>query len=484
MRSKVEEQPFSGLQMVRGGAWTVGAFAATGIVKLASSMTLTRIIPDAASAYGAMTIVYTYFTGINLFSDFGIGQVIVQHKRGMDPEFRRTAFSVQSIRGVLVCLAAYALAPVFAAAYPEHPELTELLSVMALCGVISGLSSTSMFAFKRNMEVVTLAKISFASQLAGTCATIAHALVSPSPWAMVTGSLVSTAFTTLTSHIFGDKRDSFGWDKTARREMLTIGRWVFLSTALSFCSNQSERLIFGKLLSARDLGIYAIAIVLPTQLTNLIQHLTHSVAFPALCREARSGRHTDANYALYARPIAAVGALLLTPLCGAGDSVMRILYPPEIAQGGWMLQLTALGVWPGHALGAPRGTALLAMGMPKYIAASNFTKLVSMCCLIPLGFYLAGFAGALSAYAASNGVKYLANVACCRAIGIGALRNDAIWTSKFLASALAVYAMNQWLGSCGVSDMLRCIAAGAATMTIWLPVTISSIRGLHTEGSK
>ena len=149
------ETKFTSKQVASGSAWTLAAFGMASAIRLASSLVLTRILPDATAVYGVMALVFGFYGGLLLISDFGIGLLLTQNPRGMEPAFRHTAFTAQIIRGLLIWTAAIALAPLFASAYPEFDGLQELLSAIALSAVIGGFCSTSVSAFRRRMQVNT-----------------------------------------------------------------------------------------------------------------------------------------------------------------------------------------------------------------------------------------------------------------------------------------------------------------------------------------
>ncbi|MEM9567949.1 MAG: oligosaccharide flippase family protein, partial [Cyanobacteria bacterium P01_E01_bin.34] len=93
---------------VRGVLWTVAAFGSQQVLRFASNLILTRLlIPE---FFGLMALVNSLRLGLELFSDVGIGQNIIQSPRGEDPLFLNTAWSIQIIRGILLWLACWAIA--------------------------------------------------------------------------------------------------------------------------------------------------------------------------------------------------------------------------------------------------------------------------------------------------------------------------------------------------------------------------------------
>ena len=87
-------------KLVSGAAWTLGGFGVSQVIRLGTSVALARLL--APEMFGTMLIVNTLMTGIQLFSDVGIGQNIVHSPRALEPSFYNTAWSLQIIRSLVI----------------------------------------------------------------------------------------------------------------------------------------------------------------------------------------------------------------------------------------------------------------------------------------------------------------------------------------------------------------------------------------------
>jgi len=445
---------------------------------------LTRILPDATAVYGVMALVFGFYGGLLLFSDFGIGLLLTQNPRGMEPAFRHTAFTAQIIRGLLIWTAAMALAPLFASAYPEFDGLQELLSAIALSAVIGGFCSTSVSAFRRRMQVNTLAKLELAAQLFGAGVTMTHALLFPSAWSLVSGALASVTFKVILSHWLNDSPDRIRWNREAASHLKTVGRWVFLSTALTFCADHADRLVFGQLIAKEQLGVYAVAIIYSHTVGQLLRSLCMNVLYPMLCQADRISDSAEDVFRRFGRPISAGGGFAFTCLCGGGSALMQFLYEGDFALGGWMLQVTACGAWFSAALGVPRNQVALSKAKPKFTAASNLGMVLAMGVLIPSGHAAIGFPGAVAGFAAANVVRYIVIVICNRRLGVGALDQDLRLSLRFFAASAAIIWIDGRLQEAGVGALLRCLAVGAVAGLAWLPLAWSSYRDVREARRK
>ena len=88
---------------MRSSAWTIFGFVASQAVRFGSNLILTRLLfPE---AFGMMALVTVAMVGLGNFSDVGTGPAIAYNRRGDDPDFLDTAWTLHVIRGVLLWLA-------------------------------------------------------------------------------------------------------------------------------------------------------------------------------------------------------------------------------------------------------------------------------------------------------------------------------------------------------------------------------------------
>jgi len=85
---------------IKGAIWTIASYGSSQLIRFASNLILTRLLlPE---LFGLVGLAYVFITGINLFSDIGLGPSIVQNKRGDDPQFLNTAWTMQVIRSLFI----------------------------------------------------------------------------------------------------------------------------------------------------------------------------------------------------------------------------------------------------------------------------------------------------------------------------------------------------------------------------------------------
>ena len=93
---------------MKAGAWVMGGHVSSQLLRLASNLIMTRLlVPE---MFGIMAVANILILGLALLSDLGLKQNIIQSKRGEDPVFINTAWTVQILRGVMITVIALAVA--------------------------------------------------------------------------------------------------------------------------------------------------------------------------------------------------------------------------------------------------------------------------------------------------------------------------------------------------------------------------------------
>src|SRR6185436_2188039 len=218
--------------VVKGAAWTFTGHAASQLIRLASSLILTRLLfPE---AFGVMSLVWMVTYGLEMLSDAGLGPSIIRSKRGEDPAFLNTAWTVQVIRGIalwaLTCLAAWPMAVFYG-----QPLLGQLIPVAGLTFLISGFGTTALHTSRRQMAFGRLTLLELASQTAAFSTVVLWASLQPTVWALVAGALVDRLVMVIGGHAFlPGIANRFRWEPATLRELAGFGRWIFVSSVLQF----------------------------------------------------------------------------------------------------------------------------------------------------------------------------------------------------------------------------------------------------------
>ncbi|CAD5981859.1 hypothetical protein PCC9214_04876 [Planktothrix tepida] len=416
-------------QAIQGTIWTLFGYGGSQVLRFGGNLILTRLlVPE---LFGLMALVNTFIIGLNLFSDIGIHPSIIRSERGDDPEFLNTAWTIQVFRGFGLWIACLLITAPLAKFYNE-PQLLWITPIVGLRTIIAGFESTSLATLNRNLNLKTLTIFDFIVQGLSLGVMIIWAWISPNIWALIIGVLVSSLFGLIRSHALNTgMQNRLAWDQSALKELISFGRWIFISTVMTFFASQSDRLILGKLLTLEMLGVYTVAFTLADLPKSLMGSVMSKVVFPVISKQLDLPRAQLRKNILEKRKLLLL--LISFPLAILvcfGDQLILNLYDQRYEQAAWMLPILALGMWP-FILTISIDQALFAIGKPLYIALGNVSKLLYMVILLPLSFSVMGILGAILVVAFNDISFYIVvNYGLWRE-GISGLQQD-LWASCIL----------------------------------------------------
>ncbi|MCG9890414.1 MAG: oligosaccharide flippase family protein [Thermosynechococcaceae cyanobacterium MS004] len=409
-RGHPENQTSLKRRAIQGSLWTLGGYGATQIFRLGGNLVLTRLLtPD---AFGLMALVQTFLTGLQLFSDFGVLPNLVHSKRGEEPNFLNTAWTLQVIRGALLWLGACLLAVPIAQFYRE-PLLTQLLPITGLTAIISGFASTKLAIANRHLALKRLTILEIATTFLSLLIMAALAWIYRSVWALVAGNLIGTLLKTIASHWwFKGEPNRFCWDQSALKEIQQFGRWILVSSIIGFWALQSDRLILGQLLDVRFLGIYTIALNLSSLGEQVVEQVNSKVLFPSyaeLIRERPEALYRNLRSAriilLLLSTVFTLGFVL------GGTSLINLLYDERYREAGWILRILSIGLL-GRVLSTTYGDILIARGMTFTTMTLTVTGTCIQFTMMLFGYFLGGYPGIIIGIAATEWITYIVYAFC------------------------------------------------------------------------
>jgi O-antigen/teichoic acid export membrane protein len=419
-------------KLVTGTVWTLGGFGLGQVIRLATNVALARLL--APELFGTMLIVNTLMTGIQLFSDVGIGQNIIHSPRALDPRFYNTAWSVQIIRSIVIWLIIL-LAAVPVAHFYGAPILSAILPVSGFSMVLLGLASVSPAILQKKMLYGRMTVFNLATALISSALFITFAYLTPTIWALVWSGVVGTAVSTvLTYFLLPDLKQRFHIDKPSLSEITSFGKWVYLNSMVYFLSMNFDRLYLAKVVPLQVLGIYGIARSLSELFGTVATHLGNSVIFPFISSHSDRPRETLRRELVTIRfKFLALAALGCSLFIATADLGVKLLYDQRYYAAAWMLPVLTLGAWF-SMLATTNESTLLGLGVPAYTAIANSVRFLVMVVGLPLSLKFKGLHGA---------IVTLVLVEVCRyaPVYIGQRRQRFSFGAQDLAITLAMFAM-------------------------------------------
>jgi O-antigen/teichoic acid export membrane protein len=386
--------------IVRGTAITMAGFGGAQALRLVSSVVLTRLLNR--EAYGLYRLANVFLEGLAYFTAIGSGPAVIRDPRGDEPAFLNTAWTMQTLRGVGLWLAACALAVPYAWFY-RQPILWFLIPVVGLTVLLDSFDSVAIHWSFRHMQLFRVTALEFLRQLTALLVTISWAFLSPTVWAFPAGAIMGCLVVLVLSHVaLPGPKSRFHWDREAARSQYHFGKWVFVSSVLEFVARQMDVLLLAYCVDIGKIGVYGVALNLAEPLATLNMRLSRQVLYPLYSKTFRE-RPLDLSRIFYRTRLAV--DLLHLPVLGvamvAGSGIVKLLLAPNFWEAGWMFQILCIRTAM-KCIFNPLSVCCTAIDALQSIAASLFVRMIWVVITVPIGWRGWGLQGVIWAVAFSE----------------------------------------------------------------------------------
>ena len=290
--------------------------------------------------------------------DLGAGPAIVREAT-LTASFVASQLVVAATFGVVLAVLIIVIAP-FASAVFGEPDLTPILSVLALGFVVGGLGVVPQALLERSLA---FRPIAVAEILAGALALVVAlgaALAGLGAMALAIQAVVQTTVAVIVLALAARWRPTAAPSVADVRTGLRFGTPLAGFATLNYLVRNADNALIGAVLGAGPLGFYSVAyrlMLLPVQVVNSVGN---RVLLPVLAHRT----DLDSRRATYLTAVgvtALVGFPIAAGLAGAAEQVIRVLLGPGWEQSVPVLRLLAL-VALAQVIGATVGPLFVATG--------------------------------------------------------------------------------------------------------------------------
>jgi O-antigen/teichoic acid export membrane protein len=411
-------------RVMRSSAFTIVGFGTQQAIRFGSNLILARLLfPE---AFGTMALVTVLLVGLSMLSDLGIQPAIQSSKRGDDPDFLNTAWTLNMIRALMLFILACALAWPMSWFYGEA-LLFQLIPVSAASLLILAFEPTRAETASRHMALGRVTLMEMSSQVISVVAMLLLAWWTGSIWALVAGNLVgAVARTVLAWVMLPGISNRIHLDRESARELVRYGRWIFFSTVAGFIVLQSDKLILGHYLTMQELGLYNIGFFLAGFPLMLGQLLVQRLMIPIY--RSSPPRESAENFARLRRIRFMLSAFLVAgvaPLALGGIYIVDLLYDARYASSGAVTMVVSIALLP-QMLGLTYDQVALASGDSRGFFTLNATRAAILVTLLITLVPIMGIPGAPVAMASTALITYPLQLRLARKHGAWDPLHDAV----------------------------------------------------------
>lgn len=421
-------------KVLRGSALTTIGFGTQSVLRLGSSLLLTRLL--APEVFGLLSLAMVVLAGLTLLSDIGTRDAAIRSKRGGDKAFLQTAWTIQVIRGcaigVVACLVAWPAAWVY-----DQPDLFALICVLSLAVVINGFKSISVVTMNRKLILGRIITIEIAVQVVTIGITVFAAWMLRSVWALAIGQISGVLLHLVLSYtVFPRFPHRFRLERETVSEILVFGRWILLATLFGYFGGRGIGAIQGFLLPIEVIGFLGIASKLAWTPGMLVNQVLSKAAYPGISEVARQRPENLRGVLRRVRKLLFVGTVpLFCLLSFMAQPIVDFLYDPRYAMAGTFMSLLALNTGI-SVLSMPYQSIMLAVGESRVHAFVMGASAAFRITGVFLGYYIGGVIGILTAVGIATVLVHFISLGFALRRGYAGPRLDSIALCLLIAMYL------------------------------------------------
>ena len=360
------------LMRSEAGAMLFAFTAATLVLRLGSNIVLTRLLDP--HAFGVVGVIISVMMVLTMLSDLGFFDFVIRHKRGGERRFLDVIWTIRlgqsALQSLVMALSAWPVA-----LFLGKPDLAWPILVTAPLFLINALCPMTLLLAQREGRVRTTCAIELGTLAVQIGMTLALTLAIPDYRALLAGLYISSIMRVVLTLLVLDGGSRPAWDRGLVREFLGFSRWILPSTLLTLLITQSDKILFAKLFTVADFGVYMLPANLALALAPFGRNYVERFFFPLVSRTwnetpgALAGIFYAARKRLYLLLFAGMGFGI-----GFAPALFRILFDHRYEYG-W-IYLSVLLVRAAFDLDSFANIqTVLAMGRTSPMLRSNLIRL-------------------------------------------------------------------------------------------------------------
>ena len=410
-----------------GVGWSVASRLISRIIDFAVLIILSRALGPAA--FGVVALATSIVSIAEMVLEIPVVQALTSlpdiHKSHLD-----TAFTLGLLRGIILALFLILISYPYSQLYHD-PRLTLLIVALSITPIMRGLYSPGMLRHMRNISFKEI----FATQILGKliAAFISFALLQLQAdyWVIVTFTVSSAFFATLTSYFLGKYNPALTLSKL--KDFQNFIGWFSGAQIIAAFSYQLDRILLGRAVNSSVLGYYTMAgdiAVLPTQSVIGPAMVPLMAAFGNIGRDEQRLKAAFLKAALYTMMLGIPASVMIAL---TSDLIVKIMFDEKWKSAGPMLGLISLTISPVGYFQVCCSLAS-AVNKPRTYFEINLLDLSLKMILVPTGLYFASIDGVIGARGIIAFVGLAASIHYAKKL-IGVTLVEQIWNLRAIGAA-------------------------------------------------
>ncbi|EMD84421.1 oligosaccharide flippase family protein [Pacificimonas flava] len=347
------------------------------------------------SDYGVASLAFMAIGFIQTFIDVRMGAALMTFKRIEDAHIN-TAFTLQLLRGLLIAGILFAVSGLVADMLNE-PRLQLVLQVLSGVLIIDGFKNPAFLLYARHLDFSREFFRTTVANLIGFAVSIAAAFYFQSYWAIVVATMFSRTMECLLTYYKVPVRPRFGLGEW--RSMVSFGSGVLVVDIFTQIHSMAPQSLISRLISTAAVGQFTMGQNAYNTLLGELVAPIRKILLPGFGAVREDLERLRRTLRLSQEVIFAIAMPIGVGLSFFAHEAIAILVGDQWDEAILVVQVIA-PVAAARTIATPAHSAVMALERLRPLLARATASLAVGWPLIFAGIHLAGFSGAIYAWAA------------------------------------------------------------------------------------
>lgn len=451
---------------IRSGVWVGITSIILNLLTIVKTIILARLLTP--EIFGLMGIYLIVLRGIEIFTETGFSAALI-HRQNDFEKAKDTAFTLMVLRGIVLSIIVFVIAP-FIAAYYDRAVLDWVLKLLAVSFIFTGLRNINITVHQKELNFRSISYLEQAASAINLVVVIALAYLMRSIWALAAAHVIMSIASAVLSYVIVPGKPKFALDWKIARELFSYGKYITALSVVMFIASEIDDAIIGKILGMEYLGYYVLAYSIANLPTTHISKVISRVMFSAYSQLQNDYKTLGEAYLKTLKLISALAIPTSVGLAILAPDIITIFYGSKWAPAAIPVQiLCAYGI--ARAITASGGYLFNAIGKPNIPFYMSAVMLIAVLVLIyPLTskYQLEGASWAVTIPMLLH--LFAALFVLSRAVNLNGFRIFKTLAFPTLCSLLMglamLYAKNSLVVTDGIYKLLLLVALGITVYSV------------------
>ncbi len=302
---------------LKGLSWMGGLRGSTRALAFIKILILARILSP--SEFGLFGIAMLFLSLLEIISETGVNIFLIQEGDDID-SFVDTAWMVSIIRGALIALILFLLAPVISHFF-NSPQSLNIMYLISLAPLIRGFINPSIVKFQKNLLFTKEFIFRLIIYFLDAFVAILAAIITHSALSLVYGLLAGAVFEVCASHLFVRPGPKLRFVKNKLNLIIKRGKWVTFAGIFNYLFENIDDAVVGRLLNTAYLGTYQMAYKVSSLPMTEVSDVIQKVTFPVYSKMAEDKERLKKAF---------IKSLLVTTLIVIPIGIILFFFPEKV----------------------------------------------------------------------------------------------------------------------------------------------------------